>query len=72
MSIATSQVDPVRQARANVAVAVRLGKDATEARRTLHAAKLERAIMEAVNAAPPLTADQRATLAQLLTSGGGR
>lgn len=42
-----------------------------ELRRNLTEAKLERAINEAVAAAPPLTDEQRARLASLL-SGGAR
>lgn len=43
--------------------------DATEARRALAEAKLSRHISEAVAAAPPLTPEQRAHLAVLLTAG---
>ena len=38
-----------------------------EARRNLAEAKLERAIREAVDAAPPLTTEQRERLASILT-----
>lgn len=54
--------------RARVARAVQRGDEegATEARRDLLAAKLEQTIRAAVNAAPPLSAEQRAQLAGIL------
>ena len=42
-----------------------------DARRNLRAARLEDAIREAVDAAPPLSDDQRAHLARLLKQGDG-
>lgn len=63
--------DPVLTARANIGVAKRLGtaEQLAGARRDLNAAKLERAIQTALAAAPPLTDQQRARLAQLLSGG---
>lgn len=60
--------------RARVARAVQRGdaETAEEARRDLLAAKLARAIEAAVNAAPPLTDEQRARLAGLLMPAGGQ
>lgn len=57
-----------RHYRAKKAIAVRYGNDraAADADRNLRTAKLERAIRAAVDAAPPLTDDQRRTLAGLL------
>lgn len=68
----TVAVDPVRHARSNLANSYR--RAATQAerdrlRRELSAAKVERAIREAVEAAPPLTDEQRARLAAILTGG---
>ncbi|MBM0233371.1 hypothetical protein JNW91_16815 [Micromonospora sp. STR1_7] len=66
-----------RHFRAVKANAVRYGDQAAAERadRELRAAKLERAIRTAVDAAPPLTDEQRARLAGLLAppqaSGGG-
>lgn len=65
--------DPVRMAHSRVATASRKGADPLAlpvAKRDLTAAKLERAIREAIAAAPPLTDDQRTRLGRLLTSGG--
>lgn len=47
--------DPVRTARARLAVATRDGRtaDAAKARLEMKAAKLERAICEAIDSAPP-------------------
>lgn len=67
-----SSKDPVRVARARVALESRKVGDPArlhEARRVLTAAKLERAIHEALAATPPLTLDQRTTLASLLLGG---
>lgn len=69
--------DPVRSARSRLAYALR--RDLIQAdpsrvpdlRRQLTAAKLERAIREAIAAAPPLTPQQRTELAAIL-SGGAR
>lgn len=64
--------DPVRVATARLAISTRWGRDAAtiaEARRDLTAAKLERAINEAVASAPPLSPAQRDRLASLLTGG---
>ncbi|MFD4206251.1 MULTISPECIES: hypothetical protein [Micromonospora] len=60
--------------RARLARAVQRGDDATaeDARRDLRAAKLEQAIRAAVDAAPPLTQEQRAHLGSLLVAGGGQ
>lgn len=58
--------DPVLAARAAIGVAARRGADTTTARGDLNAAKCERAIREAVAAAPPLTDAQRDRLAALL------
>lgn len=71
-----SVTDPVRRARSSLARSYRGDVHVTperqaELRRNLTEAKLERAINEAVAAAPPLTDEQRARLAQLL-SGGAR
>lgn len=64
--------DPVLSARSRVATATRLRDTAaaTEARRDLHAAKLERAIRETIAAFPPITDTQRAQLSRLLLAGG--
>jgi hypothetical protein len=43
----------------------------TEARRNLHAAKLEEHIRKVVDSAPALSADQRNRLALLLRGSGG-
>lgn len=60
--------DPVLLARSRIANSVRSGKpaEAEQARRELRIAKIERAIRQAVDAAPPLPDDQRARLAALL------
>jgi len=42
-----------------------------QARRNLTAAKLERAVREAVAAFPPLTDEQRGRVVRLLMTGGG-
>lgn len=70
----TVAVDPVLKARSNLAVAHRATKNTPperlgELRAELAAAKIERAIREAVEAAPPLTDEQRARLAAILTGG---
>lgn len=61
--------DPLYAARSRLGVAVRFGdKEAAHtARRDLHAATLARHIDKALNAEPPLTNDQRRTLALRLT-----
>jgi len=66
--------DPVRVARSRLANATMrytpAGAEEIERwRATLHTAKLERAIQDALAAAPPLTDDQRIRLAALLTGG---
>ncbi len=78
MALPSIGIDPaVAHARSRVGVAARL-KDATaltDARRSLAEAKLAAYITETVNAAPPLTNEQRARIACLLApidSGGGR
>lgn len=62
----------VRRARARLAGTVKHHPDAdvTHLRRELKAAKLEQAIRAAVDAAPPLTDDQRSRLAGLLAPRG--
>lgn len=57
--------------RARKAHAVRYGNEAAAnaADRDLRAAKLEKHIRDLVDAAPPLTAEQRLRLASLLTGG---
>lgn len=63
----------VRAAGTRVARASRKGADSQtlmDARRDLTTAKLERAIQEAINTAPPITTDQRAHLVRLLANGG--
>lgn len=63
--------DPVVVARSRLGGAVRLGTPAAQraARQELAAAKLERAINEAIAAAPPLTDEARERLAMLLLRG---
>lgn len=63
--------DQVTHARAKLAALYAYGRTPdpeTEAlaRRTLTAAKLERAIREAIEAAPPITTEQRTALAAIL------
>jgi hypothetical protein len=60
--------------RARVANAVLRGDEeaADEARRDLKAARAEDYIRKLVDEAPPLTTDQRASLAALLGSGGAQ
>lgn len=57
--------DPLYAARSRLGTAVRFGNAAAAvaARRDLHAATLARAIDKALNAEPPLSDDQRRTLA---------
>ena len=67
--------DPVHAARSKLANLYSHGrspdaKTANAARRALTAAKLERAVRQALAAAPPLTAAQRETIARLLRVGG--
>lgn len=74
MSTAVS-TNPVLLARNNLAVQSRHGAPPAvidDCRRNLTAAKLERAIREAIAAAPPLSDAQRVELGHLLTSGGQR
>ena len=65
--------DPVLHARAALARSYRSTSvtpaQRDEMRRALTAAKVERAIREAVQAAPPLTGEQRSRLARLLSGG---
>lgn len=64
--------DPVRRARSALANAHRRDGDPariTEARRALTAAKLERAIHDALAATPPITTECRTALSELLVSG---
>lgn len=71
---AMSAPDPVRVAAGRYAYTCRrdVGDPQTraEAFRDLTAVRLEKAIREAVEAAPPLTPGQRADLAAILTGGG--
>jgi hypothetical protein len=63
--------DPVLVARSRVARAVQR-KDAEDeflGRQQLAAAKLERAVREAIAAAPPLTTEQKQHIAMLLLTG---
>lgn len=67
--------DPVHAARSKLAALYSHGRTpemetADCARRELTAAKLERAVREALAAAPPLTTEQRETIAHLLSVGG--
>lgn len=64
-------VDPVIAARSALGNATIAGdpERIAAARRDLTAAKVERAVREAVAAAPPLTEEQKAKIAALLTSG---
>lgn len=64
--------DPVHLARAQVALAARLGRDDTSARQQLKEAKLARWVREALDTAPPLTDEQRHRLGAMLTGGGRR
>lgn len=61
--------DPVHLARAQVALAARLGKDGTSAKQQLKEAKLARWVREALDTAPPLTDEQRHRIASMLTGG---
>jgi hypothetical protein len=67
--------DSVTTARGKLAALYSYGrtpdpKTADAARRALTAAKLERAVREALAATPPLLAAQRETIARLLRAGG--
>ena len=67
--------DPVHTARSKLATLYSHGRTpdtqtANTARRALTVAKLERAVREALAAAPPPTAAQRKTIARLLRAGG--
>lgn len=68
-----STQDPVVIARAAMARAVKSGDQAaeTQTRRDYAAEKLAAFIQRTVDEAPPLTDEQRARLAHLLSSGGG-
>lgn len=70
----TPTKDPVRVARSRVAHATKKGDSVAlhEARINLTDAKLERAIQEALAAAPPLTEERRQRLAALLLAGGAK
>ena len=69
-------VDPVHSARGRLAYSSRTDivqhdpNAVSNARRELTAAKLERSVREALAAAPPLTTEQRETIARLLRMGG--
>ena len=71
-----SITDPVIAARGRLGGLLRAGKPdpvaVAEARRELTTINCEAAIQRALAAAPPITADQRARLAALLTSGGSK
>ena len=67
-----TQTSNWRKTRSQIAVAVRQHPDAdvTELRRQLKAERLAEHVKQVVDSAPPLTADQRARVAALLTGGG--
>lgn len=67
-----STPNPVTTARSAVAVAVRLGRDATAQRRRLATEKAKRAIQEALTAEHPPTDEQRQELIEVLTGGGSK
>jgi hypothetical protein len=58
--------DQIRRETAAIATAVRLGRDPTDARRDLAAAKLERYVRVLVASAPPLTEAQCSKIVALL------
>lgn len=60
----------VAKIRATIAVKERDGHDTSVLRRDLRAAMLAKRIKETVDAAPPLTDEQRQQLAALLAPGG--
>lgn len=64
--------DPVLSARGKIAHAVACKDPERErlARQEISAARVERAIRKALDEAPPLTDEARASLAMLLMSGG--
>ncbi len=65
--------DPIIRARSRLGGRIRLGSSPAlieEARQDLVAAKLERAICDALAADPPLADDERKRLGVLLLSGG--
>jgi hypothetical protein len=65
--------DPVLSARGKIALAVARKDPERErlARQEISAARVERAIRKALDDAPPLTKEARASLAMLLMTGGG-
>ena len=66
--------DPVRTARGRLAAAIRFNRDPEvidAIRREMNAAKLERAIHEALAAECAITDDDRARLAALIAPAGG-
>lgn len=66
--------NPVMVASAAHARAVRAGdpEQIVETKRGIIAAQLQRAIDQALAAAPPLTTEQRESLAQMLLDGGAK
>lgn len=68
------KTDPVLAARAQIGVASRTGDLAAvaEARKALAAAKLNRAINDALAHFPPLDADTKAAAAHLLMTGSAK
>jgi hypothetical protein len=66
--------DPVLSARGKIAHAVACKDPERErlARQEISAARVERAIRKALDEAPPLTDEARASLAMLLMSGSGK
>lgn len=69
----TRNVDPdLARLRASLGTLVRDGheEEVGIVRREMRAIQLEKAIKQAVDAAPPLTAEQRVRLTALLTGGG--
>jgi hypothetical protein len=66
--------DPVLVARSRVARAVQRqdAEDEYAGRQELAAAKLERAVREAIAAAPPLTPEKKQHIAMLLLTGGAK
>jgi hypothetical protein len=69
-----SVTDPVLSARGKIAHAVATKDPERElrARQEMSAARVERAIRKALEDAPPLTEEARASLAMLLMSGGAK
>ncbi|AZZ39941.1 hypothetical protein C0Z10_09455 [Acidipropionibacterium jensenii] len=73
--MSTTTKNPVIEARARLAVRTRFGAPAEELavlRTELERTKVERAIRHLVDAAPPVSAERRAELANMLIGGGAR